>query len=743
MRRFNTLILILLLPLYCSSQSENLLPDSLRPRIGLVLSGGGAKGLAHIGVLKVLDEIGLKPDYIAGTSMGSIVGGLYALGWPADSLEKLVGEQNWIQLMADKIPRRSLAFEEKEDEGRLYIPFPYQNGALELPSGLIAGHKLSALLNKLTWSAKEVDDFYKLPIPFLCIAADIERGKPVVLDTGSLSESLRASMAIPGVFTPVEIDSFLFVDGGLFNNFPVPEVEDMGADIVIGVNVSFTPYDKEQLKRSLVKINEQSMFIQASEYNNRVKKLCDYLITPNLDGGASSFNEAKKFIDSGEKAAREIYPQLKALADTIAKYKRTQIQSSVGDNKNIEVKRVIFEGVNPISADYLKRKMQLTTPLNLSLSEIDNAITKAWGTNLFYRVTYRFQPYEDKYALVISAIEKPSDLLRFGAHYDSDIKTNVVLAASFRNVLIKGSKLKVDLKVGDYQYFGASYITTSGWQPRSRKGWASNIKANLLFSLKSRQHPLYTFSQGVKNSSYIYNGSIGSLQGQLVFFDTHALGVGVEYEAASTKGQVNPIRPGTHYDYYTSIVGSFKVDTYNKQAFPTRGANAYAEIRYVFPDFSNGSKSQFYNLLLKYHRAIPISKRLTLGYSICGGSSFGDTIPFTHRFYYGGGANSSQIINGAFPFMGLNFMEQSDKSVIVGQLELQQRIWKDIYGLAKCNIARSKTSLDRLINNFDKFKFGYGLTAGFDSPFGPIELTASYSNKTTGMLFYINLGYWL
>lgn len=741
MRKFIS-IFFLLLPTLSWSQNKVVFSDSLRPRIGLVLSGGGAKGLAHIGVLKVFDEIGLKPDFITGTSMGSIVGGLYALGWPADSLQKLVGSQNWLQLMADKIPRRMLAFEEKEDEGRLFVPFPFQNGNLELPGGLIAGHKLSALLNRLTWSAKGINDFSKLPIPFQCVAADIVNGKPVVLKSGSLSESIRASMAIPGVFTPVEIDSFLFVDGGLFNNFPVPELKAMGADIIIGVNVSFSPYDKGQLKRSLVKINEQSMFIQANEYNKGVRKMCDILITPKLSGGASNFNESIKFIRDGESAARDVYPQLKALADSILKYKREQKSISLKSDNVVEVKKIIFEGTDSITSVYLKRKMQLNAPLTISLSEIENAIAKAWGTNLFYRVTYRFEPYEDKFALVINSIEKSTDLFRVSAHYDSDIKTSVVLSTSFRNVLMKGSKFKVDLKVGDYQFFGASYLVTSGWQPRSRKGWASNIKANVLLSLKAQQHPLYAYKEGVTNSSYLYSGNVGSIQSQLVFFDTHALGVCIEYEESNTKVKINPMFNGSHNDHFTSIVGSFRVDTYDKQVFPNRGAGVYAEARYVLPKYSTNDNNPFYLFLLKYHRAIPISRRLTLGYGVYGGMTVGDTIPFTHRIYVGGGANNSQIIRGALPFMGLNLMEQSDRNVVVGRVELQQRIWNEIYGVVRFNAARLEPDVAGILKNLNNYKFGYGLALGYDSPFGPIELSTSYSNRATGMLFYINIGYW-
>ncbi len=234
MQRFYVILSIILFFFFQTLAQE----PSKRPKVGLVLSGGGAKGLAHIGVLRAMEKAGLTPDYITGTSMGSIVGGLYAIGYSADEIDSIVSTVDWDELLTNEIPLSDIAIEEKEYYGRYIAELPIEGVKVSLPKGLIEGQKLTELLTRLTRPAHGISDFSKFPIPFACVAANIETGLPEVLNKGFLPEAIRASMSIPTVFTPIEIDDKLLVDGGLVRNFPVQEVLDMGADIVIGVFVS-------------------------------------------------------------------------------------------------------------------------------------------------------------------------------------------------------------------------------------------------------------------------------------------------------------------------------------------------------------------------------------------------------------------------------------------------------------------------------------------------------------------------
>ena len=208
-----------------------------RPKIGLVLSGGGAKGFAHIGVLKALEKAGVKIDYIGGTSMGAVVGGLYASGYSATQIDSIFYNTNFDELLQDYIPRSSKSFYEKRNDELYAISLPFHKLKIGIPIALSKGMYNYSLLSKLTHKVRYIKDFDKLPIPFLCVATDIENGEPVILRSGYLAQAMLASSAFPSLFSPVEIEGRLLIDGGVVNNYPVEEVRNMGADIIIGVDV--------------------------------------------------------------------------------------------------------------------------------------------------------------------------------------------------------------------------------------------------------------------------------------------------------------------------------------------------------------------------------------------------------------------------------------------------------------------------------------------------------------------------
>ena len=230
------IVLLLSIPVRICAQER----DSIQtPKIGLVLSGGGAKGLAHIGVLKVLEEAGIRPDYITGTSMGSIIGGLYALGYSADDLSEMNVNADWEKLLSDRISLNKIVMEEKYESKRYLFKFPIRNYQFKLPSGLIEGQQLESFFGDMVWPLPEQKSFDDFPIPFHCMAVDMISGETIEFDSGNFAETIRASMSIPSIFAPKDIDTLLLVDGGVTKNFPVEEVRKMGADYVIGVYVGF------------------------------------------------------------------------------------------------------------------------------------------------------------------------------------------------------------------------------------------------------------------------------------------------------------------------------------------------------------------------------------------------------------------------------------------------------------------------------------------------------------------------
>ena len=280
---------------------------SERPKIGLVLSGGGAKGLVHIGVLKVLEEAGIVPDYISGTSMGSIVGGLYSIGYTADELSELNQTLPWQVMLSDYVPLRNISLEEKHDYKRYFAEFPIRKRKIMLPSGLLEGQNLSVLLSSLTWRTAGIDSFDHYPYPFRCVGTDIINGEIVDFNSGDLALKMRASMAIPSVFTPVVLDSsMVIVDGGVIRNFPVDEVLDMGADIVIGVYAGFKEKETSEDLQSMSKILSRSAASYGIYDSREQAKKVDVLIAPELNGyNSADFNKSAEIEKAGEVAARE------------------------------------------------------------------------------------------------------------------------------------------------------------------------------------------------------------------------------------------------------------------------------------------------------------------------------------------------------------------------------------------------------------------------------------------------------
>ncbi len=268
-------------------------------KVGLVLSGGGAKGLAHIGALKVIEESGVRIDYIGGTSMGAIIGALYASGYSATQLDSIFRETDFSSLIQDNIPRSAKTFYEKQESEKYALVLPFDKFKVGFPSGLSKGQNVYNLISKLTSHVSTVSDFSKLPIPFFCVATNVETGKEVILDRGYLPRAVTASGALPSLFSPVVIDDKVLIDGGVVNNYPVNEVRAKGMDIIIGVDVQDSLKNRDNLRSAF------DVLVQINNYrtiNDMIKKRekTDVYIHPNIeDFSVVSFDEGKNIVESG------------------------------------------------------------------------------------------------------------------------------------------------------------------------------------------------------------------------------------------------------------------------------------------------------------------------------------------------------------------------------------------------------------------------------------------------------------
>jgi NTE family protein len=716
-------VLFLIHPAFSQSQENS------RPKIGIVLSGGAAKGIAHIGALKVFEEAGLPVDYIGGTSMGGIMAGLYAIGYNASELEKIATAQDWTSLLSDEINRRDISIEEKTDEDLFFISFPFRESKVSFPSGIIAGQNIENYLNKLCAHVYNIRDFNKFHIPYLCVAMDIVTGSEVVIRSGYLPAAMRSTMAIPSVFEPVQIDTLLLVDGGILNNFPADYVKNMGADILIGVDVGLHNASKNR-KNDLFRVLEQTIAGTYAKKDQTNKALCDILISPDISGyGLSSFNDADSLIARGEKAARAVFPRLKMLADSLKNlYDFIPVRPSFIPPDSFLLKEIRISGLHRVSEKLIKGKLQLGEPSKVTSDDIYRAINIAYSSLYFEKITYELQEADDDSSknnirLNINVREREGALLRVGLNYNSDSKASVIFNATFRNLLLDGSRLSVDFGLGENPRLLASYFKNNGWKP----GFGLDFEIN--------NYDIFRYEGSRKVSTLDFTDYSARLYTQSIFSNSYSLGLGVEFENQVIKPVVSDVADETRTDQYYNAYGFIHLDTYDDLFYPEIGSRFNAMYKLIY----NPSIVPAHFLMYRYEQAVKISKRITIVPSLFGGFTSADSATTAYQFYLGGLNQFYRL--GQIPFTGLNFMQVTDRNIAAAGLNFQYNFWRKNYIVFRVNAGVTSWDIRNLPEKENGI-LGFGLSVGNNSLIGPVEITFMGSNLHREPMAYLNIGYW-
>lgn len=686
-----------------------------RLRVGLALSGGGAKGFAHIGVLKVLEEIGLPVDCIAGTSMGSVIGGLYAIGYTPDSLAALARQENWSDFFNDAINRRDLPMEEKNWDGRYIAGFPIRQRNVQLPAGLIAGQKISALLARLTWPVHHVSDFRELPIPFACVATDLETGEAVTLEQGFLPEALRASIAIPTIFTPVHLHNRLLADGGLARNFPVEDARHLGADLVIGVDVG-APLSTADKLNSLLSIIDQAMSFHPAAENIKQRQLCDILITPDMSGfTATSFDRADSLIERGEIAARRLLPQLTALAHSLKRV--APPHSTVAPIDSIYIHALTIHGLHDVSQRLVMAELGLQVPLWLTGAELENAINRVYRTQFFERVTYRLAPSAEGTELLVDVIEKSTDVFRFGLRYDSSSKAALLLNTTFRNRAEHGSVLFFDLKLGEQLQIDGHYFIHLGLRPRLGFRGRANYSRSTIELYEQRQR-----IASLRLSATALEAFFGS-----IFSNALVSGLGIKGEIDQFAANIAPPAFQTEDQKFFSLFGSLWIDTLDRAVFPSRGHSLFYQSEAGYHQIGGGLK--FVRHYLDWAGFFAVHSRLSLLTRLQLGSAHKRDLPLPYQFFLG----------GIDSFVGLRPQELTGRNLQALLIGLQYEVAPRRFMLWRWNFGNT---FDKWQLRFNRRRFitGAGLTLGAPTLIGPLEFTIMTGSRHR-VLANLNIGY--
>lgn len=729
-----------------------------RPKIGYVFSGGGAKGMAHVGVLKVLEEVGLEPDYITGTSMGSIMGGLYAIGYSADEIAEIIETVDWSTVLTNEIPSNHVLMSRKHEYQRFIMEMPVYGGKPELPAGLIEGQKLSELFSELSWRQAGVEDFNEFPYPFTCIGTDILRGEKVDMNSGDLSSAMRASMAIPSVFTAVVRDSsHILVDGGVMRNFPVQEAIDMGADIIIGVYVGFDREMKPEQLRSLTSVITRTSLLAGAHDVDSQFPLVDYMIVPNLEGyGPSNFTSGVEIMNLGEEAARAQIDFLQTLADSINSLGAPPERKHLPNNDSLLIEDIKVLGASPSLARFMIAKAGVETGQWLTPGELNEGIDKLFGTLFFDKIEYYFEDMEPGKRLVFRVKEKPSSALKPALHYDNAFGPGLILNYTHLNSLIEGSRFAF---TGDIS--GSPQLRT---YYDIHLGKKRNFIASVFFKGTREKLPFY--SNDVEIGNYVRTSLSGGIGIRQHLGINHHLGLDFYYRdvAARLSANIKEVQPDLAYlDEFLfrgpELAFIYELNTFDSYLFPTRGTRIHFKYRQAFAtnsitqfDFPDSlgldnQESEIMNpyghLSFDYESYFRLGKKVSLNLEFSFGMSDNDK-PFTDNFYVGG--YRYNLREHQLAFVGLHSHELLQGNYVKEKVALEVRPLPNLYVSALFNFLFVNDDFKTFIDEFLSFSkegryMGAGAGFTYKSPVGPLSIYLGSRTDIWNPIWYINLGF--
>ncbi len=741
-----------------------------KPKIALVLSGGGAKGVAHIPTLQILDSLGIVPDLIIGTSMGAIVGGFYSMGYSGDSIAHITRNANWDELLGGKVALNDISVEEKNEFNRYMIEFDWIKGKPKVNPSLLNDQNLREFLSTYAFPVYKIRDFNKLPIPFRAMTTDIVNGKEVVLDGGSIATAMRASMSIPSIFRPVPYKNTILVDGGVLNNFPTDLAKKMGADIIIGSDVGGGLEPIEKLDKMTTLIFQTSMLASLKK-NPANQKLCDILIdhAPNLTYSTGDFNKSNEIYEEGKTAAYQNMDAFVALANRIKNYKQRTHELPIVTNK-ITIDDFIYKNISEANIDLVKSRANLIPNKEYHVEEIKNGIDRAMGTELFSQITFSPIFEGDKIKLEIEGFEKARHQTKGSIHYDTHRGVGLIINYTGRNVIGEASRLTATLDIAEQPSFRVHYQNNFGH--RKEWWWSSEVLGQSLTQefyykgIKAEE-----LDNGFLQIDNEFNKNINSLRS--------FVGLGLNYESTSykpaNKSEINDnVFNLEDYNFKNVDINvHFDYNTLNRVFFPTKGRFLYAEfsrslyhhVKFIFADDSepdiNGKTNGYSKLNLTFDQRIPLNEKLTGILGVSAGFTFLDDLKSGENSFLEYGTGGEYFLGGnmirprkdTYMFKGLNTNELAVSQFMMINMGLQANVTGNIMLTPHFNIASvGNTGFSDYIKDAFSPKGDWqyldeaslllsgGATLSYNSFLGPVSFDVSWVNNIHQVRVFFGIG---
>ncbi|MCH2194551.1 patatin-like phospholipase family protein [Kordia sp.] len=711
-------------------------------KVGLVLSGGGAKGLAHIGALKIIDSLGIRVDYVGGTSMGAIIGSLYSSGYTGEQIDSIFKKTDLNELIQDELPRSAKTFYEKEDAERYAITLPFDSFKVTFPSSISKGQNVYNKLAELLLHVENVDDFSKLPIPFLCIASDIEKGEQVVLEKGYLPDAITASGAFPSLFEPIPMGERLLIDGGVTNNYPIDEIKAKNVDIIIGVDVQDGLADREKLQSAPSILTQINNFRTINAMKVKSKQT-DIYIRPNIKGfSVIAFDKGRELIDRGEAAGRAQIEVLKSVAE---QQQQKRNLSPVKRKDSIAINYIHLRGTDNFTRSYVRGKLRFKTPTKIPFKKFTEGIGNLAATGNFTGIRYqRIKSSDGKDAIILNLREKPNTLfLRLAAHYDDVYKTAGLINVTKKKLLFNNDVASLDFIVGDNTRYNFEYYIDKGYY------WSIGLKSQFNKFEHGVNYDLIsddTSNPDLNRIDVEVSDLTNRLYIQTVLQEEFVFGLGAEHKrlkiASETISQNNSDETIFERSDFGSAFGFLKLDTYNNKYFPSDGLFFSGDFHwYLLSSNFNKNFEPFSFARAKIGYAVTLIDNFSLNLISEGGFKLGEPGTTSLDFVLGGFGND--FINNYIPFVGYDFLSIAGDSFVKGTITLDYNFLTKHHLNFTANYANAGNNIFDsgewfTTPNFNGYAIGYGL----ETFFGPLQVKYSWSPDIKKDTVFFSTGFW-
>lgn len=702
-----------------------------RPKIGIVLAGGGAKGFSHVGVLQLLDSLNIPIDFVAGNSMGGLVGGLYSIGYSGKDLEKFAKGLDWNHLLNDNPPREELPFIEKQKTGKYQLRIGLKGYMPAIPSGLIYGQNIEMMFLGITAPYEGIDSFNDLPIPFRCVAVDLVSGKQVVLKDGSLAKAMRATMSIPSAFSPVDWDNYLLVDGLVLNNFPADVVKEMGADIIIGLNLSTGEKKKEDLDNLLTILDRTTDIPTGAKLEQNIE-MSDIYISQDLRGfGTSDFSTEKinGIIARGKKAGesnKEVLIALKKELEKYDEYKEWELHGKEEEREKIKLTQEQFKSSPPILKSYVVQgndkftdsfidyHLGLSVGTPLDIEELSKNIEALYALNYFETIAYRIdRGKENEVHLIIEVKEKLPNRLVAGFNYNDYFKLVGLIGLETNSVLIPGGQLETYLKFGGKTTLDITFLYPSR---------SMDMPVYPFISAHYKDIPMDFYFEGKKifrfaNRSWKFDGGFNFSLSKYWNFEGS-----LEWESINVSTEIATPEIDEILNAYNLeaklVTGKIRLlfDSLDDIIIPNSGIYFNSYFESTIPKM--GAELEYKRLFVKFDTFIPIANKHNIRIDAAYMKAWEKLeVPFYKWFYTGGPAT----------FVGIDFFQASGTEFTIAAASYRYEILESIYLRAIFNTMFNYSLLAG--PKSEEIIYGYGISGLMKTMFGRIEIMWARGDK--------------